>query len=79
MKKSNKVVSLVLALAMSTGLMTGCGPSAEANVAESTQSVVETIAPLVVDKDTNRVHSYEKMPEVKVFEPGEHVYMIRYK
>ena len=78
MKKSNKVVSLVLALAMSTGLMTGCGPSAEANVAESTQSVVETIAPLVVDKDTNRVHSYEKMPEVKVFEPGEHVFMIRY-
>lgn len=76
--EKRKVISLVLVLAMSTGLMTGCGNSTQSDVVEDTQSVVETIAPSVVDKDTNRVHSYEKMPEVKVFEPGEHVFMIRY-
>ena len=76
--EKRKVISLVLVLAMSTGLMTGCGNSTQTDVVEDTQSVVETIAPSVVDKDTNRVDAYEKMPEVKVFEPGEHVFMIRY-
>ena len=82
MKKSNKVVSLVLALAMSTGLMTGCGPSPEANVAESTQSIVNTTVSFprisTVDENTNGVDAYKQIPEVKVFEPGEHVFMIRY-
>ena len=76
--EKRKVISLVLVLAMSTGLMTGCGNSTQTDVVEDTQSVVETITPSVVDKDTNRVDAYEKMPEVKVFEPGEHVFMIRY-
>lgn len=76
--KKRKVLSLVLALAMSTGLMTGCGNSTQTNVVEDTQSIIATTEPVVVDKETNRIDAYEEMPEVKVFEPGEHVFMIRY-
>ncbi len=76
--EKRKVISLVLALAMSTGLMTGCGSSTQTDVVEDTQSIVETTKPAVVDTETHRVDAYEEMPEVKVFEPGEHVFMIRY-
>lgn len=68
--EKRKVISLVLTLAMSTGLMTGCGTVTNADVAENTQSVVETIV--------NRVDNFEELPEVRKYEPGEHVFMIRF-
>ena len=70
-----KVISLVLVLAMSTGLMTGCGNSTQTDVVDDTKSIVEQV---VRSKDINRVDAYEEMPDVKFFEPGEHVFMIRY-
>lgn len=40
---------------------------------------LDSVDAVVVDKDTNGIDSFEKMPEVKVFEAGEHVFMIRYR
>lgn len=76
--EKRKVISLVLTLAMSTGLMTGCGNTTQTDVVEDTQSIAATIDPVVVDKGTNRIDNYEEMPEVKTYEAGEHVFMIRY-
>lgn len=76
--KKKKVISLVLALAVSTGLMTGCSNSTQADVAKETESIVETIEPTVVNNETNRLEAYEEMPEEKTFEAGEHAFMIRY-
>ncbi len=74
--EKRRAISLVLALAMSTGLLAGCEASTKTEVSDNTQSIVETVEPTIVD--SNRVDNYEEMPEVKVFEPGEHVFMIRY-
>ena len=73
-----RVVSLLLACTLAGSLLSGCANDTQAHAADNTESIVETVKPIVVDEDTNKVDSYKKIPEVKVFEPGEHVFMIRY-
>lgn len=87
------IISLLAMSTIAIGLV-GCSTvnSTSANVSAETQSIVESVSvdsslnvkeesncePIVVDENTNEIDYYKKTPEVKVFEPGKHVYMIRY-
>lgn len=82
--EKKKIISLTLALALSTSLLTGCGDKTQAHVSGDAESIVitdreqyEASLPVVNDS-SNRIDNFEVAPDVKEFEPGEHVFMIRY-
>lgn len=69
MKKS-RFVSLSLTLAISIGLLTGCGKSTDAEVVEEAEPVV-----VMIQKE---LEIFENKPEDKIYEPYEHVFFYRY-
>lgn len=88
--EKRRLVSLVLALTLSTGLLAGCDKQTQAHVSGDPDTVVITDREaylasnateeevLVVDDKTNRIDSFEEVPESKEYEAGEHLIMIRY-
>ncbi len=75
--ESKKVISLVAALVVSAGLLTGCG-SKDVPVVDNTSAVVTTEPVISVSGNYNKIDGFEKQPEEKVFEAGEHLFMKRY-
>ena len=79
-----RIISLTLALALSTGLLSGCSDKTKTEVSDNTESIViadsekyeDTLS--VVNGSTNRIDHFEEAPEIKEFDPGEHVFMVRY-
>ncbi len=77
MKNSKKMISLALASMMSVGLLSGCGAKeANAEVGSETE-VVEEVRE-IVEGEEHYFEQYYEVPEAKVFEPGEHVFFLRY-
>lgn len=78
MKNKKRIISLALASMISMGLLTGCGEKdTQAEEVESSQSIV-TSETNIAENDINKLDSYDVEPEIKTFESGEHVFMIRY-
>lgn len=80
-----RIISLALAMALSTGLLTGCGDKTQAHVSGDSESIVVTDREeylasndVITDQSFNKIDSYETVPEAKEFEPGEHLFMLRY-
>ncbi len=78
-----RIISLALALAISTGLLSGCANQTQADVSEDTvvMDVVQTETKnevSVVDDSTYTIDNFDEVPESKEFDAGEHVFMIRY-
>lgn len=78
-----RIISLTLALAISTGLLSSCANQTQADVSEDTiaMDVVQTETKndvSVVDDSTYTIDNFDEVPESKEFEAGEHVFMIRY-
>jgi hypothetical protein len=81
--EKKRVVSLVLALALSTGLLSGCSSKTQTDISDETIAMgnvqnEEKVDIPVVDNTTYRIDSFEEVPESKEFDAGEHVFMIRY-
>lgn len=81
-----KIISLTLALAISTGLLSGCAKNTQAHVSGDPATIVVTdreqyIASNGIETDTsmgNEIDSFENSPGSREFEAGEHVFMVRY-
>lgn len=84
--KKRKIVSLALALTLSSGLFSGCGKQTQAFVSGDPNTIVITdreayLASNGIDYDndnTNIIDSFEVAPESKEYDVGEHLIMIRY-
>ncbi len=88
--KNTRLISLTLALALSTGLLTGCGEQTQAHVSGNEDMIVVTDREQYLasndgqntetDKtqDVTKIEGYQVAPEEKEYEPYEHLFMIRY-
>lgn len=85
--EKRKLISLTLALAMSTGLLSGCNKQTQAYVSGDPETVVvtdrekylaENQEETLKNNDINKIDSFETSPGSKEFEAGQHVFMIRY-
>lgn len=77
--KKRKVVSLVLVLGLSTSLLSGCASTTQTNMVENTESIIEeNIDEVVVDANTNTIDKFDEMPDIRIYEPYEHIIMMRY-
>lgn len=85
--EKRKLVSLTLALAMSTGLLAGCAKQTQAFVSGDPEMVVvtdreeylaENQDEVLENTEINKIDSFESSPGSKEFEAGEHLFMIRY-
>lgn len=78
MKNKKRVVSLALAGMISMGLLSGCGSKDTQAEVSNNAEVVEDVKEIVEVDEKYYFEQYYEVPEAKVFEPGEHVFFIRY-
>ena len=84
--EKKRIVSLTMVLAMTAGLLSGCGEKTQAYVSGNPNMIViadgekylKDNSSQVEKSDTDNIDSYEVAPESKEYAPGEHVFMIRY-
>ncbi len=87
--KKEKLVSLVLAMSIGLASLTGCTETTyvqeqvkEEVVEDITTETYATIvnnSSSIINEEFNIVDEYEVCPDEKVFEPGKHVFMVRYR
>ena len=85
--EKKKIISLTLALALSTGLLSGCSNKTQAHVSGDPSAIVVTdreqyLASNEIERESslmdNQIDSFDKSPGSKEFDVGEHVFMVRY-
>lgn len=85
--EKKKIISLTLALALSTGLLSGCCNKTQAHVSGDPSAIVVTdreqyLASNEIERESslmdNQIDSFDKSPGSKEFDVGEHVFMVRY-
>lgn len=75
--EKKKVVSVALVGMLSMGILSGCG-IADTQAEVSKDAEIQEEVREIITVGENALEQYKEVPEAKTFEPGEHIFFIRY-